>query len=164
MQNNSTFNGFEPIYDSQSKVLILGSFPSVKSREVGFYYGNKQNRFWKMLSKVFDEDIGDSTKDKINFLLKHNISLWDVVESSDLVGSMDNSLLKSHNKKCDINRLLPPNTKVEKILCNGKTSYNLLMQNFNTNIPIIYVPSTSPANVNYKFDIWNKELMFLKTN
>lgn len=107
MQNNSTFNGFEPIYDSQSKVLILGSFPSVKSREVGFYYGNKQNRFWKMLSKVFDEDIGDSTKDKINFLLKHNISMWDVVESSDLVGSMDNSLLKSHNKICDINRLLP---------------------------------------------------------
>ena len=78
-----------------------------------------------MLSKVFDEDIGDSTKDKINFLLKHNISLWDVVESSDLVGSMDNSLLKSHNKICDINRLLPPNTKVEKILCNGKTAYNL---------------------------------------
>ena len=111
------FEGFAPVFDKNSKVLILGSFPSVKSRENGFYYGNPQNRFWKMMSQVFG---------KKAFLKKHKIALYDVVLQSDLSGSADLALEKSNRNLADISSLLPPHTKVEKILCNGKTAFKLL--------------------------------------
>lgn len=154
------FKGFEPVYNKNSRILILGSFPSVKSREYGFYYGNKQNRFWKMLSQIFNENISDDIEDKKHFLLKHNIALYDVVLESDLKGSADVILEKSKNKIADMSFLLPPNTKVEKILCNGKTAYNLLVENLKTNIPIVYLPSTSPANPRFNITVWQKELKF----
>ena len=154
--------GFKPVYDENSQVLILGSFPSVKSREQGFYYGNKQNRFWKMLSSVFDEEIQDNIEAKKSFLLKHHIALYDVIEQSDLKGSADIALEKSNNKTAEISFLLPPHTKVRKILCNGKTSFNILTSNGTNctvnNIPIVYMPSTSPANPRYDFAVWQKEL------
>lgn len=165
------YQGFEPIFDKNSEILILGSFPSVKSRKNGFYYGNKQNRFWKMLKFAFSEDFGDETAAKIDFLLAHHIALFDVVTESDLKGSADNTLSKSNNKITDISFLLPPHTKVKKILCNGKTAFNLLTQfhsditcengNFyisKNKIPIIYLPSTSPANPRFRYEIWQSEL------
>ena len=79
---------FGPVYDSESRILILGSFPSVKSREISFYYGHPQNRFWKLLSLLFNEEI----KDKKTFLLKHHIALFDVIESCDIIGSSDTSI------------------------------------------------------------------------
>ena len=123
------FQGFEPVFDENSKILILGSFPSVKSRENGFYYGNPQNRFWKMLSQVFGEKFENDLESKKTFLKKHKIALYDVVLQSDLNGSADLSLEKSNRNLTDISALLPPNTKVEKILCNGKTAFKLLTQN-----------------------------------
>lgn len=153
--------GFDPVFDENSKVLILGSFPSVKSRAVGFYYGNKQNRFWKTLEKVFDEKISDNIQEKIKFLKKHNIALWDVVQESDLKGSADVTLEKSNKKTADFSFLLPPNTKIEKILCNGKTAYNLFLSLCKTEIPTIYLSSTSPANPRYDFEKWKAELLFL---
>lgn len=156
------FNGFDPVYDKNSRVLILGSFPSVVSREVGFYYGNKQNRFWGMIEKVFDVKIGQDTQCKIEFLLKKNIALFDVVECSDLIGSADTTLARSNLKVSDISFLLPPHTKVEKIICNGKTSFMILNKSINTDIPIFCLPSTSPANVRYNYDEWCDALSFLK--
>lgn len=153
------FKGFEPVYDKNSRILILGSFPSVKSRENGFYYGHKQNRFWKMLSQIYNEKISEDVENKKSFLLKHNIALYDVVLESDLKGSADLDLEKSQMKIADMSFLLPPHTKVEKIICNGKTAYNLLMENFNTTIPIVYLSSTSPANPRFNISDWQKELI-----
>lgn len=151
--------GFKPVYDKNSKILILGSFPSVKSREVGFYYGHKQNRFWKMLSQVFNEEIKDDIPSKISFLHKYHIALYDVIIESDLTGSSDSALEKSSLKTGAFAPLLPPNTKVEKILCNGKTAYNLFIENYTTDIPVYCMPSTSPANPRYNFETWQTTIL-----
>ena len=150
--------GFPPIYDKNSKILILGTFPSVKSRENKFYYGNPQNKFWSTLSKIFDEELPISIQDKINFLIKHNIALYDVIEQSNLQGSADENLKKSDNKLSNLTILLPPHTKINKILCNGKLSYNITLSTLKTNIPIIYLPSTSPANPKFNFKLWKNAI------
>lgn len=155
------FNGFEPVFDKNSRVLILGSFPSIKSREQGFYYGNKQNRFWRMLEKVFNEKIDNDISAKKQFLFNHNIALFDVVVKSDLSGSADISLEKSNHEIADINFLLPPHTNLEKIICNGKTAYNLLTNNNDFSLPVICLPSTSSANPRFNFEDWKRELDFL---
>lgn len=152
------FKGFEPVYDKNSKVLILGSFPSVKSRAVGFYYGNKQNRFWNMLSKVLNENIPDDIEEKKKILKKHHIALWDVIQESDLKGSSDLELSKSNMTTKDFSFLLPPNTQIEKILCNGKTAYNLFTAFCKTDITTICMPSTSSANPRYSFETWQNQL------
>lgn len=153
--------GFEPVFDSQSRVLILGSFPSVKSREVGFYYGNKQNRFWKMLSQIFEEQIEDDIQKKKYFLIKHKVALWDVIISSDLSGSADISLEKSQKVISDFDNIFK-NSKIEKVLCNGKTAFSLFTENYNCHLPVILLPSTSSANPRYKIQPWQNELEFLK--
>lgn len=156
------FRGFEPFYQIDSKVLILGSFPSVKSREQGFYYGNKQNRFWGMLSKVFGESITQDIEDKKTFLKRYKIALYDVVIESDLQGSADSSLERSIIKKADLSFLLPPFTQVNKIICNGKTAFKMLSSYFTTTVPVLCMPSTSSANPRYDYKQWEKELNFLK--
>ena len=152
------FNGFGAVYDKHSKVLILGSFPSVKSRARGFYYGNKQNRFWHTLERFFGEKIEDDMDFKIKFLLRHNIALYDAVEKSDLIGSADESLKKSNLLPADISFLLPPNTEVSRIICNGKTAYDILMKNFKNDIEVLCLPSTSSANPKYDYEAWEKAL------
>ena len=94
---------FEPVYDKNSEILILGSFPSVKSRKVEFYYGNKQNRFWKMLCGYFREDISTDTAGKISFLYEHKIALWDAVSSCEIEGSSDSKI--RNYEIADIGRL-----------------------------------------------------------
>ncbi len=153
--------GFDPIFDENSRVLILGSFPSKKSRDVGFYYGNKQNRFWKTLAMIFDHAPLETINEKIDFLKSHNIALYDVIAESDIEGSADQALIKSNNALTSLGPLLPPHTKVEKILCNGKAAFNILC-NSPITIPIIYLPSTSPANVSFNPADWFRELNFLK--
>lgn len=154
--------GFDAVFDRECRVLILGSFPSVKSRAQRFYYGNKQNKFWKVLETIFDEKIENETQAKIDFLLKHHIALFDAVEVADLEGSADSVLKKSNYKLADLSFLLPPHTKVEKIICNGLTAYEFVAKNLQTSLPILYLPSTSPANVSFKIDKWQQELNFLK--
>jgi hypoxanthine-DNA glycosylase len=147
-------NGFKPIFDKNSKILILGSFPSVKSREVGFYYGNKQNRFWKMLGQVFGEEVGETIENKKEYLLKHNIALWDIVKSSDIEGSLDKNL--KNVEVVDLNDILKK-AKIEKIICNGKKAYNLFTKSY-PNLQAIYVTSTSSANRRYDIEKWKSEL------
>ena len=81
-----------PVYNENSKILILGSFPSVKSREEGFFYGHPQNRFWKVLAAVFEMDVPMSIADKKKFLLENKVAVWDVIHSCDIVGSSDSSI------------------------------------------------------------------------
>ena len=104
--------GFPPVYNQHSKVLILGSFPSVKSREIAFYYGHKQNRFWKTVCGYFHEEIPQTTEGKRDFLLRNKIALWDIALSCDIVGSSDASI-----KNADIADLseIIATAKIEKI-------------------------------------------------
>lgn len=154
---------FGPVYNKNSKILILGSFPSVKSRELNFYYGHPQNRFWKLMSKIYNEEIGDEIDLKKQFLLKNNIALWDSLKSCEIKGSSDASITN-----VEINNIeeLMKKSNISKIIFNGKTAYNLFVKNADmtkySNSEIRILPSTSPANAAYSldklFDIWSKEL------
>lgn len=137
------YHELEPYYNTNSKVLILGSMPSVKSRELKFYYMHPQNRFWKTLAKVFDEDLPSSIDDKKDFLKRHKIALWDVVASCNMTGSSDSSI--SNVKVNNINKLLKE-TNVEKIFTLGRKAYNLYNKYLlpKTKKEALYLPSTSP--------------------
>jgi hypoxanthine-DNA glycosylase len=136
---------FDPIYDKYSEILILGSFPSVKSREISFYYGHPQNRFWKVMSAVLccAEPVG--TPEKTDFLLSHRIALWDTVKSCEITGSSDASL-----KNVEVNDIgfLLARCPIRCIFANGRASENLYRKYVQpkTGLPVIGLPSTSPAN------------------
>lgn len=134
-----------PIYDKDSKVLILGSMPSVKSREVGFYYGHPKNRFWKTLEKVYKETIGESQEEKISFLKNHHIALFDVLKSCDIASSKDQSIKNPIPN--DFTEILK-NSKIKVIFTTGRKAYELYQKYCypKTKIEAIYLPSTSPCN------------------
>ena len=135
----------DPIYDNNSKVLILGSMPSVKSREIGFYYAHPRNRFWSVLKKIYNENNLETIDDKINFLHSHHIALFDVLESCDIDSSKDSSI--KNIVVNDLSQILN-NSQIKAIFTTGKTAYNLYNKYTypKTNIKAIYLPSTSPAN------------------
>lgn len=153
----NTFEGFKPVVDDKCEVLILGSFPSVKSREMNFYYGNKQNRFWKVLEEFFHTKIDDDIGAKTKFLLDHHIALWDIVGNSSLKGSSDVELLKNIDAFNDIENLTKTFPSIKGVICNGKAAYNLTTKRF-PNLSVIYLPSTSPANVSFKKETWFETL------
>ena len=148
--------GFPPVYDKNSRVLILGSFPSVKSREISFYYGNKQNRFWKTVCGLFKENIPETVDGKKEFLLRTNIALWDMATSCEIEGSSDSSVKNA--TIADLTKILAT-AKIEKILLNGTLAYDLFMQKYaQIGIPYVKMSSTSPANPRFNPKIWEKEL------
>lgn len=136
---------FPPIYDNKSQILILGSIPSVKSREIGFYYGHPQNRFWKVLSHVLGEDIPITIEQKINLLYRHQIALWDVLASCEIRGSQDVTI---RNPVVNDIKLILRKTDVNQIYTNGKKAYQLYQKYCypTTKIEAVLLPSTSPAN------------------
>lgn len=142
---------FPPIYNQYSKILILGSFPSVKSREEMFFYGHPQNRFWKVIASVFKSNIPCSVDEKKLFLLSHGIALWDVISHCNITGSSDASIKNAVPN--DISVIL--NTaNIKKIFVNGKTAekyYNGLLKS-SINIECICLPSTSPANAAWSLE------------
>lgn len=142
---------FEPIYHSNSKILILGTLPSVKSRENNFYYANNRNRFWSVLSAVLNQSVPVSIEEKKELLINNKIALWDVVKSCDIIGSSDSSIrnVEANNLKNIIEK-----SKITAIFANGKQAeflYNKYQKN-EINIDIISLPSTSPANMRYSFE------------
>ena len=155
------YHNIPPVYDEQSEILILGSFPSVKSRETRFFYGHPQNRFWRILSAIFNDTLPVSIDDKRGFLLKHNIAVWDVIMSCEIEGSADLSIKKVTPN--DIKALLEK-TNIQKIFANGKTAYNLYNKHIlpKTNVEALLLPSSSPANAAYSIDrlieIWGKAI------
>ncbi len=148
--------GFAPVFDEKSKVLILGSFPSVKSREIDFYYGHKQNRFWKTLCGYFNEPTYTTTEEKKNFLLRRGVALWDMVVSCEIKGSSDASV--KHAETADLECVLQK-ANLQKILLNGTLAYDLFVQKYR-DLPIPYekMPSTSPANPRFDEKIWRRAL------
>lgn len=142
---------FEPVFDNNSKVLILGSFPSVKSRENHFYYGHPQNRFWKVLAKVFEVEVPTTIEEKKTFLLAHGIAIWDVIESCTIIGSSDNSIKDVVVN--DFSKVLE-NSSIEKIYVNGGKAHELYKKYAEpkTGIEATKLPSTSPANAAWSLE------------
>ena len=134
-----------PVYDRDSKILILGSFPSVKSREAMFFYGHPQNRYWKVLAAVFGEEVPMTVPDRKAFLLRNHIAAWDVIASCDIVGSSDSSI-----KNVTANDLTPilDTADIKEIFVNGKTAEKMYKKYTEpvTDRPCVCLPSTSPAN------------------
>ena len=151
-----------PVFDSNSRVLILGSFPSVKSREAGFFYGHPQNRFWRVLSAVTGDDPGQTPQSKTAFLLRSHIALWDVLASCDITGSADSSI-----KNAVPNDLSPilQTADIRAIFTNGKTADRLYRRLIlpQTGVQAICLPSTSPANAQWSVqqltEAWNAQLI-----
>ncbi len=142
---------FPPLYDKSSKILILGSFPSVKSRKQLFFYGHKQNRFWKVISTVFDSPTPESTEEKRAFLLSNNIALWDVIASCEITGSSDSSIKNVIAN--DLSEIIK-NADIKQIFVNGKTAekyYNKYTKSV-INRDAICLPSTSPANATWSVE------------
>lgn len=136
---------FEPVFDENSRVLILGTFPSVKSREQAFYYGHPQNRFWKVLSQLLKEDLPQTVEQKKDMLLRNGIAVWDVIESCEIIGSSDSSIRNVVPSRLE--RVLSAGP-IQGIYANGGTAKRLYdrYQREATGREIIGLPSTSPAN------------------
>lgn len=139
---------FKPVFDDNSKILILGSFPSVQSRKYGFYYGHPQNRFWKVISNLFCDELPLTIDEKTSFLLKHGIALCDVIYSCDIVGSSDSSIKNA--VPYDLSEIFN-NCSIRAVFANGQVAGKLFKKHF-PNMDIIVLPSTSPANAAYTLD------------
>ena len=140
-----------PLYDEQSKILILGSFPSVRSREEGFFYGHPQNRFWKVIAAVLGEDTPCSIPEKKQFILNNHLALWDVIGSCDIDGSADSSIRNVSAN--DLNVILE-HADIRQIYVNGKTAYKYYCKysEKKTGRSAICLPSTSPANAAWSME------------
>lgn len=141
----------EPVYDADSQILILGSFPSVKSRESGFFYGHPQNRFWKVLAAVTSQEVPQTIEEKRNFLLRNHIAVWDVIQSCTITGSSDSSI--KNVVANDLSRILD-RAAIQQIYVNGRKAEQLYQKYIypETRIEAVCLPSTSPANA-----AWNLE-------
>ena len=151
MTTDFVIHPFPPLFDENAKTLILGSFPSVKSREAMFFYGHPQNRFWKVLSAVFTEKLPESIEEKKVLVLSHHLALWDCIHSCTITGSSDSSVKDVVPN--DISEMMT-NSKIDRIFCNGTLSYKMYRKYIfpNTGIEAIKLPSTSPANASYSLD------------
>lgn len=148
--------GLPPIFNAQSKVLILGSFPSVKSREIAFYYGHKQNRFWPMLCSYFGVDVPNTNADKRTFLLEHSLALWDMAMSCRVNNSADSNI--KDVQYADLSPIFLA-ADIRLILLNGQLAYKLFEEKYaDCSIPYRKMPSTSPANPRYDQMTWWRAL------
>lgn len=142
---------FEPVFDKHSRLLILGTFPSVKSRENQFYYGHPQNRFWKLLALLTEESAPISVPEKKAFLLRNGIAIWDVIAEYEIIGSSDSSI---RNVRANDMRVILDHAPVQDIYANGAKAYELYMKYCYPDIGrgITKLPSTSPANAAYQME------------
>lgn len=141
----------EPVFDKESEILILGSFPSVKSRESGFFYGHPQNRFWRVISAVYNERCPITIAEKRSFLLRNHVAIWDVIASCDITGSADSSI-----KNVCANNLsvILDKADIRAIFVNGRTAEKMYVRYIKpeTNRTAICLPSTSPANAAWSLE------------
>lgn len=142
---------FGPLYNDSSKVLILGSFPSVKSREQNFFYGHPQNRFWKVIAAVFDQPLPQTIEEKKQLILGSRLALWDSIASCEITGSSDSSIRNAQPNDLGI---ILNNCNIERIYCNGRKSYELYQKYIQaqTGREAVCLPSTSPANAQWTLE------------
>lgn len=151
-------HNLKPIYDQNSIVLILGSMPSIISRQENFYYANPTNRFWQILENLFEVQL-NTFEDKRNFLLQNNIALWDTIKSCDIESSKDSSIKNVETN--DIKRLLKT-TKIKYIFCTGRKSYEIFNKYFDLDIEVFYLPSPSSANARKSLEELVKDYKIIK--
>ncbi|MGI5825403.1 MAG: DNA-deoxyinosine glycosylase [Bacillota bacterium] len=168
MTNNlkKQIHNIEPLFNKDSKILILGSFPSVKSREGNFFYHHPQNRFWKVMAGILEMPVPQTIEEKSNLLLNNRIALWDVIASCEIIGSADSSIQNVIPN--DLNRIFQT-ANIRKIYLNGGKAHALYQKYLAKNIglPVIKLPSTSPANAGYSLDrlltVWRQIAEDLKS-
>lgn len=154
-------HGFDPVYNENARILILGSLPSVKSREEGFYYGHPRNRFWQVLARLLDWQLPQTIEEKKNMLLENGIAIWDVIQECDIIGSSDSSI--KNVKPTQLGRILHA-ADIIAVYGNGKTASKLYRkyQQQETGTKIRELPSTSPANAAFSLErlveVWGTEL------
>ena len=143
---------FGPLFNEDSRVLILGSFPSVKSREQNFFYGHPQNRFWKVIAAVNGQPVPQSIEDKKKLILTNGLALWDSIASCEIIGSSDASI---KNARANDISIILDNCSIERIYCNGRKSHELYRKYIEpqTGREAVCLPSTSPANAQWTLDM-----------
>ena len=152
-----------PVFDKHSKVLILGSFPSVRSREEGFFYGHPQNRFWRVMSAVLNESTPCTIEEKRAFLIRNHIALWDVIGSCEIYGSSDASIRDATVN--DLSKILKE-ADIREIYVNGKKAYQLYCRYTEplTGRKAVCLPSTSPANAAWSMDRLKEEWSIIRSS
>lgn len=140
-----------PLFDKDCTKLILGSFPSVKSREAQFFYGHPQNRFWKLLAELFSEEVPQTAEEKSALALRHHIAMWDTIHSCTITGSSDSSIKDVVPNDLSV---IIDNSRVTQIFANGTASYKLYQKYIYpvTGIQAVKLPSTSPANAAFSLE------------
>lgn len=152
---------FEPVWNKQSEILILGTFPSVKSRENHFYYGHPQNRFWKLLAAIYKEPVPETIADKKQLILEHHLAVWDVIDQCDIIGSSDSSIRNVVPN--DVAGLLAQSS-IHTVIANGAKAYDLYQKHQMpvTGLKAQKLPSTSPANAAWSLkrlqEVWGAVL------
>ncbi|MBB6331050.1 hypoxanthine-DNA glycosylase [Chryseobacterium sediminis] len=162
MQNR--ISSFQPLIDTQSRIIILGSIPGVKSLEKQQYYAHPQNKFWKIIFELLNEEFTEDYTQRIETLKKHHIALWDVIDSCERKGSLDSEI--KNEEANQIAELLEEHPTVKAIFCNGGKSYKNLQKLLGKNykLPIFLLPSTSPLHTvsfEKKLEEWKRILEFL---
>jgi len=153
---------FPPLYDARSRVLILGSFPSVRSRRQMFFYGHPQNRFWRVLAAMLGETVPESIEEKKALLLRRRIALWDTIASCEIVGSSDASI--TNVVPNDLRPILAA-ADIRAVFCNGGTSYQWYNRLLRRELgrEAVPLPSTSPANARWTPDAlteaWSRAIL-----
>ena len=142
---------FGPLYGPDSRILILGSFPSVKSREQQFFYGHPQNRFWKVVAAVFGQEVPATIPEKKELILDNGLALWDSIASCVISGSSDAAIREVVPNDL---RVVLSHAPIRRIFCNGKKSYEMYEKYIlpATGMPAICLPSTSPANAQWSLE------------
>ena len=142
---------FGPLFNAESRVLILGSFPSVKSRETQFFYGHPQNRFWKVVAAVFQQEVPETIEQKKELILLNRLALWDSIASCEITGSSDASIraVRANDLSVILDRC-----PIRMICCNGKTSWKMYEKLIRpaTGMEAVCLPSTSPANAQWTLE------------
>lgn len=150
-ESKKVYHNIPPLWNSESKVLILGSFPSPKSRSQGFFYGHPQNRFWKVLAGVFDEKVPQTIEEKKAFVLSHNIAMWDTIKECEITGASDTSI--KNPVPNDLAGIIHE-SRIKNIFCTGAASYKYYVKlcEKDTGIKAVQLPSTSPANAAWSLE------------
>lgn len=152
---------FQPVFDENSRVLILGTMPSPKSRELGFYYGHPRNRFWPVMADIFEEEYPQTPDEKIAFCHRNRIAVWDVLKSCEITGADDNSIRNPIPN--DMNIILKA-APVKAVFGTGSKACALYQKYClpDTGVPIIRLPSTSPANCGTSYESLRKAYLEIK--
>lgn len=160
-------HNFEPVFNAQSQILILGSLPSVKSRENNFYYGHPQNRFWKLIATLCQAEVPQTIEEKKKLLYDNGIAVWDVIAKCDIIGSADSTI---KNVVPNDMQIILDQAPIKRIYANGGKAYELYMRYCYPDCKreIVKLPSTSPANAAFSWErlltVWRDAIMIKKNS